>query len=262
MKNVFVSICMAGSIVALSSCASSKEALSLSSLNGEWNIIEINGAAVVPAPNKEFPFIAFDTSTGKVSGNSGCNRMMGAFDVNAKPGVLDLGALASTRMACPDMTLEKNVLSALGQVKIYKKLGKENIALCGSSNRPIVVLQKKTSDMKLSDLGGKWMIAEVSGQVVADGMDKQPFVEFNSTDKRIHADAGCNGMNGAFVTDDNNPSAISFPQMMSTMKACPDMELEGRVSKALREVKSFGRLANGNVALYDANKALVMVLKK
>ena len=50
--------------------------------------------------------------------------MMGSFDVNAKPGTIDLGALASTRMACPDMTVENNVLSALNKVKKYKKLGK------------------------------------------------------------------------------------------------------------------------------------------
>ena len=82
----------------------------------------------MPAPNQEFPFIGFDTKTGKVYGNSGCNRMMGSFDVNAKPGTIDLGALGSTRMACPDMTVEKNVLSALGQVKKYKVLGENNMA--------------------------------------------------------------------------------------------------------------------------------------
>ena len=166
MKKVIVSLCMAGALIALSSCRSSKDAATLSSINGEWNIIEINGAAVVPAPNQEFPFIGFDTNTGKVFGNSGCNRMMGSFDVNAKPGTIDLGAMASTRMACPDMTLEQNVLSALGQVKKYKKLGKENIALCGSSNRPIIVLQKKAPTVKLSDLSGKWIISEAGGQSI------------------------------------------------------------------------------------------------
>ena len=52
MKKVLVSLCMAGALVALSSCRSSKDAATLSSINGEWNIIEINGAAVVPAPNQ------------------------------------------------------------------------------------------------------------------------------------------------------------------------------------------------------------------
>ena len=156
MKKVFVSLCMAATVAGLSSCASTKNAATLSSLSGEWNIIEINGSAVVPAPNQEFPFIGFDTKTGQVYGNSGCNRLMGSFDVNAKPGQIDLGALGSTRMMCPDMTVEKNVLAALGQVKKYKQLGKENMALCASSNRPVIVLQKKEAPQLWSPFPWTW----------------------------------------------------------------------------------------------------------
>ena len=42
---------------------------------------------------------------------------------------------------CPDMTTEKNVLSALAQVKGYKKAGKGKMYLCNASNRPVVVLE-------------------------------------------------------------------------------------------------------------------------
>lgn len=262
MKKVFVSLCMAVTLVGLSSCASSKNAATLSSIGGEWNIIEINGSAVVPAPGQEFPFIGFDTKTGKVYGNSGCNRLMGSFDVNAKPGKIDLGALGSTRMMCPDMTLERNVLSALGQVKKYKKLGTDNIALCGSSNRPIIVLQKKEATVKLSDLSGKWMISEAGGEAIPEGMEKQPFVEFDLSEMRMHGNAGCNIINGAIKTDETNPTAISFPQLISTMMACPDMAVEGRVTKALNEVQSFGKLAGGGIGLYNADNTLVMVLVK
>ena len=115
---------------------------------------------------RNFLFIGFDTKTGQVYGNSGCNRLMGSFDVNAKPGQIDLGALGSTRMMCPDMTVEKNVLAALGQVKKYKRLGKENMALCASSNRPVIVLQKKEASAKLADLNGKWMISEAGGETI------------------------------------------------------------------------------------------------
>lgn len=262
MKKVLVSLCMAGVLVALSSCRTSKDAATLSSINGEWNIIEINGTAVVPAPNQEFPFIGFDTSTGKVYGNSGCNRMMGSFDVNAKPGTLELGKMAGTRMACPDMALEQNVTSTLSLVKKYKKLGKENIGLYGSSNRPIIVLQKKTPTVKLADLNGKWMISEAGGQSIPEGMDKQPFIEFNIAEKRIHGTAGCNIVNGGFVTDKENAAAISFPQLISTMMACPDMEVESRVLKALNSVKTFGKLANGGIGFYDANGTLTVMLVK
>ena len=181
----------------------------------------------------------------------------------AKPGTIDLGAMASTRMACPDMTLEQNVLSALGQVKKYKKLGKENIALCGSSNRPIIVLQKKASTVKLSDLSGKWIISEAGGQSIPEGMEKQPFIEFNLSEKRIHGNAGCNLINGGFVADNENSSAISFPQLISTMMACPDMEIEDAILKAMGNVKGVKAGQSENeMLLVDADGNVLMVLSK
>ena len=66
MKKVFVSLCMASVLMGLSSCASTKNAATLSSISGEWNIIEVNGTAVVPAPGQEFPYIGFDTTDGSL----------------------------------------------------------------------------------------------------------------------------------------------------------------------------------------------------
>lgn len=143
MKKVFVFLCMAGALIGLSSCASTKNAATLSSLSGEWNIIEINGAVVVPTPGEEFPFIGFDTQTGNVHGSTGCNRLLGNFDVQAKAGELDLSGLGSTRMMCANMSVEENVLAALSRVKKYKQLEDGNMALCSSSKRPVIVLQKK-----------------------------------------------------------------------------------------------------------------------
>lgn len=143
MKKVFVSLCMAATLMGMSSCASTKNVATLSSLGGEWNIIEINGSAVVPAPNQEFPFIGFDTKTGKVYGNSGCNRMMGSFDVNAKPGTIDLGALGSTRMACPDMEVESRVLKALNSAQSFGKLSGGGMGVYDANDNLVMVLVRK-----------------------------------------------------------------------------------------------------------------------
>jgi len=48
MKKVFVSICIAGAALAMSSCRSVEKAIPLSSINGEWNIIEVNGSKIAP----------------------------------------------------------------------------------------------------------------------------------------------------------------------------------------------------------------------
>lgn len=262
MKKVLVSVCIASAAFAMFSCRSTKEVVGLSAMNGEWNIIEVNGSAVVPAENQELPFIGFDTTTGKVYGNSGCNRLIGSFDVNAKPGTIDLGAMGSTRMACPDMTIEQNVLGALAQVKSYKKLGKSDMALCNASNRPVIVLEKKASNVKLSALNGEWNIAEVDGEAVPAGMEKQPFISFDVKKKTIHGNAGCNLMNGGFVVDKENVRSISFPGVACTMMACPDMEVEGKILKALNEVKSFDVLSGGGIGLYNGDGKLVLALVK
>ena len=262
MKKVFVSICIASTVLAMFSCRSVEKAVPLASINGEWNIIEVNGSKVTPGESRTLPFITFDTATGRVSGNSGCNRMMGSFDVNAKPGSMELKGMASTRMMCPDMTTERNVLVALAQVKGYKKAGKDKMFLCNESNRPVVVLEKKEADVKLSVLNGEWKIKEVNGEAIPSGMEKQPFIAFDVKEQRIHGNAVCNLINGGFKTEEGNALSISFPAVASTMMACPDMETEGKIMSALNEVKSFGKLAGGGIGLYDANNTLVLVLTK
>ena len=87
-------------------------------------------------------------------------------------------------------------------------------------------------------------------------------MEINVSEKRLHGNAGCNIINGGFEVDGNNATAISFPQVISTMMACPDMEVEGRILKALNSVQSFGQLAGGGIGFYDADNNLVLVLVK
>lgn len=262
MKKVFVSICMAGIALAFTSCRTAEKAVPLSSINGEWDIVEINGSKVAPGESRNLPFIAFDTTTGRLYGNSGCNRMMGGFDTNAKPGSIEFKAIGGTKMMCPDMTTENNVLSALAQVKGYKMAGKDKMYLCNSSKRPVILLSKKASDVKLSVLNGEWKIKEANGEAIPTGMEKQPFLSFDVKQSRIHGNAGCNLMNGGFVTNPDNAKSISFPGVACTMMACPDMEVESKILKAMNEVKSFGVLSGGGIGLYDAGDALIMVLEK
>lgn len=253
---------MASTLIGLSSCTSSKNAVKLSSLAGEWNMIEINGAVVVPAPGETFPFIAFNADNGTVYGNAGCNSLTGSFDANAKPGTIDLGALGSTRRLCPDMTTERNVLSALAQVKKYKSLDGGNMALCNGSGRPVIVLQHRQPTVSLQDLSGKWFIAQAGGVDVPEGMETRPFIEFDTAKQSLHGNAGCNLINGSFVSNGQTPTAIAFPQVASTMMSCPDMEVETRILKALNEIRSFGKLAGGDMGFYDGNGTLVLTIRK
>ena len=262
MKRVLFSLSMACVFFALLSCGSTKELANLSSLNGEWDIVEINGSAVAPVPGQTMPYIGFESTTGKVFGNSGCNRMMGSFDINAKPGNIDLGTMAGTRMLCNDMTTETNVLNVLKNVKGYKQLSNGKMALTNSLNRPIVVLETRILKSQVASLQGEWKITEVNGTAIPSGLEKQPFISFDTAKKSIHGNAGCNIINGGFTLDEKDSKAISFPALAATMMACLNMEIEGKVMSALNEVKSFEILSDTSVALKNEAGVRVIMLGK
>lgn len=263
MKKLFAIGVLAATVL-LSSCKSSTAALTIAALEGEWNIVEINGAAVLPSSmTGDYPYMGFDTSSGRLSGNSGCNRMMGSFDASAKAGVLEFGPIAGTRMACPDMTLEQNVLNALKNIKGYKAIGAgENIALVNARNRPVVVLAPRQGQALISALQGEWMIVGVGGEAIPTTLEKKPFISFDLQAGRIHGVAGCNNFNGSLITEASNPRSISFPAVATTMMICPDMDTEDKISRALNQVKAYNILADGKVGLYGENGDLLLLLNK
>lgn len=262
MKTTIVSLCALCALLTVSSCRSAKEVLTPSALNGEWNMIEINGSTIVPGVGQDLPSIGFDAATGRIYGHSGCNRMMGSFDLNAKPGEIDLGTMAGTRMMCPDMTMEQNVLNALKLVKGYKKTGVDNIALTNARHRPVIVLEPKKTVDPVAALEGEWKITGIRGELLPAKLDKEPFLVFDMKTKRIHGNAGCNMINGGVITEDGNPRSLSFPAVAATMMACPDMSLERKVLDALNAVKSFNILSDKEAGLYSQDGTLLLSMKK
>jgi heat shock protein HslJ len=96
-------------------------AASIADLSGaEWALVEVEGAPL-PA-GADAPTATFET--GAVAGFGGCNRYRGPVR-ETSPGVLEIGPLAGTRMACasPAMDLEGRFLVALGKATRYALAG-------------------------------------------------------------------------------------------------------------------------------------------
>lgn len=258
-KQIIPLVAMA--FVALASCQSSKNQMASSPVNldGEWNITEVNGSAITI---KETPYIGFNVEDGRVYGYTGCNNIMGSFKQNVEAGSLDLSQMASTLMAGPNMDVERNVLNALGQVKGYKLLNNEEIALCNEKKRPVVVLKKRSQKMALKDLNGEWNIVEVYGEDVLGKGEKQPFLTFDITQKTISGCASCNTIHGRFVINDAETQSITFQNVAATRMMCPDMTLENNILQVLNKADRYGQLGNGNLVLYVDGKQAMELVKK
>lgn len=115
------------------------------------------------------------------------------------------------------------------------------------------------TDAKILD--GKWNIVELRGEKVEAA--NQPNMEFNMTDLKLHGNAGCNIFNTSVVLDNADVSSLRINQAATTMMACPDMEVEGKILKAMDEVRAVKAGANENeVALVAEDGSTLFLLVK
>lgn len=81
-------------------------------------------------------------------------------------------------------------------------------------------------------LGGKWTIIQV-GSTTIDRDEDMPYIIFEPSTSMMYASNGCNTLNSAFTLDSQN--TISFHNMASTLRACPDVPYETQINSVLSE---------------------------
>jgi heat shock protein HslJ len=93
------------------------------------------------------------------------------------------------------------------------------------------------------------------------GMDKDLFIEFNSSQRSVFAFSGCNTIRGgiAKITE----TEIEFGNLASTMMACPQeaMLIERAVTNAMEKTRRYTK-ENTRLVLKDAEDKELMILKK
>ena len=235
-KKMYLSVFLG--VLLLSSCKTARDMVSENDICGEWNVVEIQGEPVRAQSN---PFIGFDTKKGRVYGYSGCNRIMGSLDLS-RDNKIELGHMASTLMACPDMELEGKLIEVLSTVKNVKRAGKNKIALY--------------------ELEGEWNIVKVYGDTLSTDLEVRPGVKFDIADGRISGNSGCNRITGELRSDETVENSISFHGVAATRMMCPDMETEKNILSALNNVRTYGILENGNLVFFTAGGAVVLELKR
>lgn len=144
----YIYLCLAVlSIGILASCKSKKAVeATFSDLNGSWNIVELNGKTLNPSESNQF--IEFDTARHTLSGRAGCNRMMGQVEYSdTRKNIIKFPQVATTRMACPDMSGEQELLQTLDKIVRFEVEGDtkpvNKITFYGVDNTKLMVIEKK-----------------------------------------------------------------------------------------------------------------------
>ncbi|MGD1892103.1 MAG: copper resistance protein NlpE N-terminal domain-containing protein [Cyclobacteriaceae bacterium] len=104
-----------------------------------WKLQEIDGQAIdLSATAGRGAFLKMDGSTMRFSGNGGCNNLIGTYELAGENSITFSDA-ASTRMACPDDSIENKFTKALSATTNY--LLNNNLQLLDKHQNVLAVFQ-------------------------------------------------------------------------------------------------------------------------
>lgn len=110
-------------------------------------------------------------------------------------------------------------------------------------------------------IGGEWTVYSVNNTLVTG--EERPYVSLDLAQNRFYGNNGCNYINGDLTVDLSG--AISFTNMISTMKMCQDDRFQYLINLALDKVASYWIRQSGPITfldLKDAEGNIVMILRR
>ena len=119
-------------------------------------------------------------------------------------------------------------------------------------------LAKAFGDSEIEDI--TWELVEIDGAPrKTTENDVVAYFNLNSSDGRVSGNLGCNNFFGTYKIE--HGLRISFGQMGSTMKACPDMSTENRLSEIFGMADNY-TVKDGTLSLNKARMAPLAVFKE
>ncbi|MEP0862385.1 MAG: META domain-containing protein [Ignavibacterium sp.] len=106
-------------------------------LHDIWAMEEMTGVELKKENlMKGLPMFEFNLSEMRFSGHAGCNQILGAIDL--KGNKITFGNLISTKMACPDMTVEEKVGQLLNNNTLSYRIEKLKLVLESDSGTRMI----------------------------------------------------------------------------------------------------------------------------
>ncbi len=84
----------------------------------KWILTELMGQEIIPGESQKEAFLIFNSESGRVSGNNSCNVLAGSYQLREGDRI-EIGQMAATLMACPDMQIADQLNQVLAKADNY-----------------------------------------------------------------------------------------------------------------------------------------------
>ena len=227
----------------------------------EWQLIEANGVKYADSG----AMFTID-SDGKLSGSTGCNRMMGTAAVNGSR--IKFSPIGTTKMMCklPAGSIPENTfLSTLGKAAKFS-VADGKLTFRDRRSRKLMVFRSTAavSHMVETTLDGpKWVLdsfakADAKTSTDAAALDRksmdQAFLIFDEKQCYVSGRNGCNGIGAEYQ---RKGSSLKFGSLIQTMMACqePLNTIERRFTDVVRSATHF-EIVGPNLKLFSGRQLL------
>lgn len=219
-----------------------------------WKLVQINGQKVVNST----AFMEFNQTEKRISGNAGCNRMFGSFELTGKH--IRFSKIGSTRIFCTDenaMKTEVLFLAALEKTTKVRKQG-SNLKLYGNEKielkfKAVKNIGENNSPLNLEDR--KWVLETVKDKKVSAG-ENEATVIFDKINNRAGGNSSCNSYGGTLSSDGN---ILKITEIISTQRACVEegkMNIERELFNGLQNSNRF-EIKDGKLYLYQNTELML-----
>ena len=138
MKKLVLGMAAFGMAAFAVSCAGNQKSANVPSLEGKWNIVKVDGAAIGEVETE--PYLEFDTVKKQFHGNAGCNIINGDYKQNNSS--LKFGETMRTMMMCADMATEDKIVEAISKVQEFKAGADSSIILTDKAGKELLELKR------------------------------------------------------------------------------------------------------------------------
>jgi len=225
-------------------------------IGGDWLIENVLGDK---ASGQDTPFLRFDPRSKMVYGSNGCNAINAAYMNNPADSTISFSEMAVTLRLCPDGDQsERAINTAIAQTKRYtwsRSDGRYHLTLYDAAMKPVMELVRQNFDF----LNGAWSVSSIEGVPIKNENMK---LVFDVDEMKVHGNTGCNILNGSIVTDMALSGSISFQNMATTRRTCPDINLETAMLVALEAATQVRPVDNNSVEFLNTHGDVVLTLTR
>lgn len=189
-------------------------------------LTRLNGKAV----NSTDFYIIINSSNNVISGKSGCNNFSVNYKNLKKTNQIETSLPRGTMMACEEekMNLEQEFISEMNNKKLKAVQKKNTVIFKDAHNKTVMEFAILAQNDIWSFIGkNKWKLIQLEN--IGKDFGKVS-IEFDTADKKVSGNTGCNSFFGTYQTDSN---FIEFSKIGNTRMACIDDETSKTEQKIL-----------------------------